>query len=397
MTKRRALAAFEVFAMYLLTGAGCITIGSSMTHLITHYGSTLAAVAALGSGFALGRVITVSFMGLLVEKLGPKPVQALGLVLLLCFFVGLPMTTNYAVALVASVLGGIGFSTQDACSPVILSGAFPTGYASAMSAGEAFFGAGCFLPPLLMSILLPLGLPFYSVYYLFAGLAVVLLAVLPFAEVPDTKQLAQEGGHAANPLFLRAKIPGWLLLALFAVTYCAVPNTVNLYTTTFAASIGIPEAIGGLLLTAYNVGSMVGSLVFIGLLKRFRPINVLWVNALIALGMLLAAVLLQSVPVFFVTLFFAGFFLGVLFMLIITIATGLRPAHAGMMGGIVGLVCGSSDTVTPLITGRVVTWFGAGAAYWYALAMMAIAALAAIGFRRLCYEGERQPAGAKAE
>ena len=30
MTKRRAIAAFEVFAMYLLTGAGCITIGSSM-------------------------------------------------------------------------------------------------------------------------------------------------------------------------------------------------------------------------------------------------------------------------------------------------------------------------------------------------------------------------------
>ena len=29
--------------------------------------------------------------------------------------------------------------------------------------------------------------------------------------------------------------------------------------------------------------------------------------------------------------------------------------------------------------------------------VMAIAALAAIGFRRLCYEGERQPAGAKAE
>ena len=166
------------------------------------------------------------------------------------------MTTNYSVALAASVLGGIGFSTQDACSPVILSGAFPTGYASAMSAGEAFFGAGCFLPPLLMSILLPLGLPFYSVYYLFAGLAVVLLLVLPFAEVPDTKQLAQEGGHAANPLFLRAQLPGWLLLALFAVTYCAVPNTVNLYTTTFAASIGIPEAVGGLLLTAYNVGSM---------------------------------------------------------------------------------------------------------------------------------------------
>ena len=51
----------------------------------------IAAVAALGSGFALGRVITVSFMGILVEKLGPKPVQALGLVLLLCFFVGLPM------------------------------------------------------------------------------------------------------------------------------------------------------------------------------------------------------------------------------------------------------------------------------------------------------------------
>lgn len=59
MTKTKMLAAFEVYALYLLTGAACITIGSSMTQLIAHYGVSLAAVATLGSAFALGRVVTV--------------------------------------------------------------------------------------------------------------------------------------------------------------------------------------------------------------------------------------------------------------------------------------------------------------------------------------------------
>ncbi|MDK2813237.1 MAG: hypothetical protein PWQ08_492 [Clostridiales bacterium] len=389
MTKTKMLAAFEVYALYLLTGAACITIGSSMTQLIAHYGVSLAAVATLGSAFALGRVVTVSLMGVLVEKLGPKPVLALGISLLLVFFLGLPATKSYPLALAFSALGGVGFGTQDATGPVVVSGIFTTGYASAMSAGQACFGAGCFLPPLCMSIVLSLGLPFQYTYLVFAMLAVLMLAVLPFAGMPKTQQLAESGGHAANPLYLTARVPGWVLLGVFAVSYCAVVNTINLYTTTFAESLAIPGAIAVSMLTAYNVGSMLGSLLFIVLLRRLKPLNVLWVNVAVALGLMLAAVLLQSIPVFFAALFLTGFFIGVLFSVMITLATGLEPRHAGFVAGIVGMVCGGSDTITPLITGRLVTAWGPGSAYWYAIAMLAIALLAAAGFRALCRTGNK--------
>ena len=86
-----------------------------------------------------------------------------------------------------------------------------------------------------------------------------------------------------------------------------------------------------------------------------------------------------------------GFFIGVLFSVMITLATGLEPRHAGFVAGIVGMVCGGSDTFTPLITGRLVTALGPGSAYWYAIAMLAIALLAAAGFRALCRTGNKTP------
>ncbi|MEF9969868.1 MAG: MFS transporter [Ruthenibacterium sp.] len=385
--RQKVLAAFEVYSLYLLTGAACITIGSSMTQLIDYYHVNLAAIAMLGSAFALGRVVTVSGLGWLVEKVGAKHVLGLGTVCLLAFLIGIPAVHSYPFALVVSVLGGIGMGTQDAAGPVILSTAFPKSYASAMSASQACFGAGCFLPPLCMSIVLAMQLPFYYTYYLFALLGVVMLVILPFVKLPKNEELAKEGGHAENPLFLRAKIPGWLLYGLAAVAYCAVVNTINLYTSTFAESLGIPAALAVSMLTAYNVGSMIGSLSFIILLRKVKPMNVLWFNTAAALICMSVALWLQNTAVFFVALFLTGFFTGVLFSILITLATGLEPAHAGIVAGLVATLCGCSDTVIPLITGPLVTSFGPIMAYWFVIAMLALTLVAALGFRALCREG----------
>ena len=382
MQPTKKLAAFEAFSLYLLTGAACIVLGSSMTQLTRHLGVGIAAVAALGSAFGLGRVLTVFLMGHLTERFGAKRILAAGALLLFCFLTVMPLTCSYPLALAVSLLGGIGMGTQDTTCPVILSGVYPQRYASAMSAGQAFFGAGCFLPPLLMSIVLRLELPFGVTYYAFAALALVMLALLPAVRLPEQGALPPEERLPA--LRLRSRALGYALFSVICVCYCAIINTVNLYTASVAQQMGVPAAGAVLLLTVYNVGSMAGSLLFIGILRRARPATVLWCNTLAALCCVALAVRLRSAAVFFVALFFAGAFLGVLFSILITLSTGMNPDHAGLAGALVAVLGGGSDTVTPLITGRLVTAFGPGAAYAYVLLMLALTLAGAVGFRALC-------------
>lgn len=64
------MVAFLAFALYFLTGAACIVVGSSLSHLVKMYGIALDKVVLLGSAYALGRVLTVYFTGRMVEKFG---------------------------------------------------------------------------------------------------------------------------------------------------------------------------------------------------------------------------------------------------------------------------------------------------------------------------------------
>ena len=71
-------AAFEALALYLLTGAACILVGSSMTHLMDHFGVSLAQVAAIQSAYALGRMSTVFLTGWITERFGVRTSLLLG-------------------------------------------------------------------------------------------------------------------------------------------------------------------------------------------------------------------------------------------------------------------------------------------------------------------------------
>lgn len=382
-TRRYGVATFQALALYLLTGAACILVGSSMSHLMVHFDASLAQVAAIQSAYALGRMSTVFLTGWITERCGVRVSLLLGTGLLLAFLAGIPLTHNYLAGLALAFLGGAGMGSQDAACPVILSAVYPRSYASMLSAGQALFGAGCFLPPLIMSLALAAGLPFYVSYYAFAALALAMLLTLPFMRLPEMGRLATEGGHTAHAIRLRVR---WLGLALFAVicfAYSAVVNTINLYTATFSEGLALPAAVAGNLLTVYNLASMIGSLCFTAVLRRVRPLTVLIVNCVIALAALGLMVWLQRPAVFFLGLAVAGFFLGVLFSVIVTLATGLKPSHASLAAAAVAVVSGGSDTVNPLVTGPLFSALGMDAAYPYTMAVLALTLAAALGFGAL--------------
>jgi MFS family permease len=379
----RSAAITEGFALYVLTGSACLMIGATLQQLVGHFQTELVAVTALGSTFAMGRVCTVFFMGRLIEKLGPKWIIGGGLLLLLCFFGGIALARTIPVAMAFAAIGGVGMGTQDTAGPVLFLKVFPKHYPSAMSTGQAFFGAGCFLPSLIMSFLLRRGLSFMYTYYTFAGFCVLMLLILPLMQNGKEKLsgVVYKGevktiGAKQNKAALR-----WFLFACICVFYCFATNTINLYTPSYAVSLGLNEEQGVNLLSLYSAGCMLGAVGFSLVLRWVRPITLLCTNLTGALGCMTLLFTTKSFILMGILFFCTGLGLGVLFSLAVVIAVELNSRKAGGAGAVVAMLCGGADIIAPLVTGTVMTVTGIGASRWFICLSLALALGTILVFR----------------
>lgn len=380
MQKNKKLIAFLAFAMYFLTGAACIVVGSSLPHLVKMYDMQLDQVVLLGSAYALGRVLTVYTTGRLVERLGPIKVLAIGVTLLGIFLFGIPTIVNYYAGLCFAFLGGIGMGAQDTVCPVLLSVAFQKNYAGSLSAGQALFGLGNFATPFLVGILLAGNKPFFLSYYILLAVPVIMLVCMPFVKL-DMKAHAQNQEESVQPLYVKHKLPAYGAILLICAAYSAVVNTLGLYLSSFAQNIGISESVAAFMLTVYNVGCVAGSFAFVMVLKRVKAQVVLLVNNICAMAAIVAALIINTVEAYFIGMFIAGFFLGVLFSVIVAIATRIGYDRISVAGSIVATAGGLSDILTPIVTGFLVSRLGVGFSFKYAVIMIAISIAAAVVLR----------------
>jgi fucose permease len=269
---------------------------------------------------------------------------------------------------------------QDAACPVIFLKAFPAHYPSAMSAGQAFFGAGCFMPSLALGFILRGDLPFLYVYYLFAGLCIFMLVLWPFMEPEHggpAERTKKTGGE--RPPKLRPFL--WVIFGAICVFYCAATNTIGLYTISYGVSAGIPPERAVYLVTFYNIGGMLGSLIFSAVLRQVKPVNLLCTN--------LGAVLLCFITIFFIrnfiplsaVYFLAGLGLGVLFSILVILAVELYSGSAGRAGALVAMICGGADIITPLVTGVLITAGGIAVNLWFIRGALLLALTASLFFR----------------
>ena len=394
MRRDHRLIAFLAFAMYFLTGAACIVVGSSLPHLVKMYQLQLDKVVLLGSAYALGRVLTVYVTGQMVEKLGPARVLAGGCVLIAVFLFGIPTIPNYYAGMVFAFLGGVGMGAQDTVCPVLLSVVFRENYAGSMSAGQAFFGLGNFATPFLVGVMLSGKLPFYYSYYILLLVPVLMLLCIPFAKIDtcvrgnNSEEEVQE--ETVTPLYTRNAVLAYAAIILVDIAYCAEVNGIMTYTSSFAESMGISPSISAFMLTVYNVGCFVGSLAFVVILRKVKVQTVLLVNHVIALSAIVTMLVVDKVPVYFVGLAIAGFFLGVLFSTIITIATRIDYKHISRAGSLMATVGGGSDILTPVITGIMVATWGVGSAYKYVIIMCIVSIIGATVLRLNTTEKEER-------
>jgi fucose permease len=377
MEKQQKKLAFLAFAMYFLTGAACLLVGSSLPQLVKMYELPLEKVVLLGSAYALGRFVTVYVTGHLVEKIGPMKVLAIGVILVTIFFIGIPTMPTYYLGLLFAALGGAGMGAQDTVCPVLLSVAYKKNYEGSLSAGQALFGLGCFVTPFLVGVMLSMNQPFYYSYYILVIVPVIMLSVIPFTKI-NVKEDKEKQGETVQPIYVKNKILAYGGILVVCAAYCAVVNSIGLYTSSYAEYIGIEEANAAFILTIYNVGAVIGALAFIFILRKIIPQKILIMNSIIALFAMVAVLFTKQMIVYIVGLFIAGFFLGVLFSVIVAIATRIGYQRIGVASALVATVAGASDILTPIITGFLVGIFGIAASYYYVILMIMITLLATV-------------------
>lgn len=376
MEKKYKMIAFLGFALYFITGAACFVVGSSLPHLVKLYDMELNQVVLLGSAYALGRVLTVRGTGRLVETLGPVKVLGVGVLFIAAFLLGIPVTANYYAGLFFAFLGGVGMGSQDTVCPVFLSAAFKDNYASALSAGQALFGLGAFATPFLVGLMLTAGLPFYYSYYVLLLVPVAMILCLPFVKWEKKEQKKGEE-ELVKPLYAKNKLVAYGSVILITAAYSAAVSTIGLYTSSFAESMGITQAASAFMLTVYNVGCVAGSVAFIFILRK---ISVQWVligNSLIAMLAVALAMFVNQTGFYFAALAVAGFFIGVLFSVIVAIATRIGYKRISVSGSLVATAGGASDILTPIVTGFLVGILGIGCSFYYVIIMLAICIAAA--------------------
>lgn len=377
MQRKQKLIAFLAFAMYFLTGAACIVVGSSLPHLVKMYGMELDKVVLLGSSYALGRLSTVYLTGRMVEKFGPMKVLAGGVIMVAAFLFGIPTIVNYYAGMFFAFLGGVGMGAQDTVCPLLLSMVAKENYAGSLSAGQALFGLGSFATPFLVGVLLSGHLPFYYAYYILLIVPVVMLIMIPFVKLDEEKN-TQGQEENVKPLYVKRASVAYIAIFIVCAAYSAVVNTLGLYISSFAEGIGISPAISAFMLTVYNIGCVCGSFLFVVILKKVSVQLVLLGNFVLSGTALLIAMLMNRVEAYFVGFFVAGFFLGVLFSVIVTIATRIGYKRISVASSLVATASGASDILTPIVTGMVVAAFGIHISIGYAILMVAISIVATV-------------------
>lgn len=361
MNRTKKLLAVMTFLSSFTTGALAMVIGSEIGELIKLYNRPLETVVFFSSAMALGRIIACTFVGKVVNKIGAVKGLLLGNICAATQILLLTIIPNYYLGMLFAFLGGVGMAFNDNSSPIIVGYVFPDKYSSMLSAGQTMYCFGNFALTLLLSLFLKINVNFYfaNVICSIAILITVICGIICFNV--DTRSESEE--ESIQPIYTKRPRMTVVITALGSFTYCAVCCCVGLYTTQYLESIGMSTFDSSFLLTVYNVGSTIGSILFIFILRKISERAAFVINACVSLAAMLLALVINTYTSYLIGLFIAGTFLGVIFALVLAIATRIyykKPTEASSLIGVAG---GLGDICIPFITSNILTTRGIAAAY----------------------------------
>ena len=337
-------------------GISFIIIGAISEELKTALGVTNAEIGNLVLALFLTSVIVQLIVGPLVDKFGYRPVAIVGFLVasLGMFLIGL--ATSLATAFVACVLLGAGAmclnTVGNTLVPVVLfDGKDP---ARASNFGNAFFGLGYVITPLLFSLLAGSALGYRTGVYLLGGVFLVFLVVALSSTYPRVST-GYQFSLALKMLRTRAVLIAALALFCYISLEISMATWSKPYMTELLGGAGNPGAVAraGLILSLFGAAMMVGRFLT-SMVKNLTQIGVRLIAAmaLVAMAAILVMILTQVPAVAIVAVVLSGLVFAPIFPTIVGVTFAkFEPAFYGSIFGIIFAVGLLGGTFVPQIVG----------------------------------------------
>ncbi len=356
-------------------------IGPLTPDIIRDFRLSLVLVALLPFAFFIAYGLVSLPTGILIEKYPTKAIMAFAFLLALGGSLLLAFFPNYLSAIVSLFFIGAGMAMlQVIINPLLRIAGGEENYAFTSVLGQLIFGLASFVSPLVYSYLVlnvenkdsvaasvfsltPAGMPWISIYLLFAVICVLMIVITLLFRFPKMELTSEEKTGNMKAYLQLVKQP--LVIAFFFGIFCyvgteqVIANWMSQYLSVY---YGYDPQTTGARAVAYFWGLMTaGGVLGLLMVKIMDSRKVLVIFTFLAMLSLTAALLLSG-EVALVALPMTGFFASVMYPVIMSLALNSVKQNHGAFAGI--LLTGiTGGAVLPLITGWIGDTWGLKAGY----------------------------------
>jgi fucose permease len=372
--KRNYLIVILVLMTFFVISFLTNIIGPLIPDIIQDFDINQTLAGLLISSFFIAYGIMSIPAGIMVEKWGEKKVMilAFGVASISAFLFAL--SPNYHIYALSLFIIGCGMAMlQVSINPLLRVAGGEEHFAFNSVLGQLFFGLASFISPLVYSYLvinlskesstpflkglnslLPEGLPWIALYWLFGAISLIMMAILMVVKFPKVTLEEDEkvGAWQTHVDLLKKPITLLYFFSVFAYvgTEQGVANWISQFLLTYHQYD--PQTIGATTVSWFWGLMTAGAVLGLLMLKFIDSRKVLiWFSIAAMLSLTLG--LFSTGPVALIAFPMVGFFASVMWSIIISLALNSVSSHHGSFTGI--LVTGiAGGALIPLVVG----WIG---------------------------------------
>lgn len=378
--KKRIYLVCLIFLTFFVISFLSNIIGPLVPSIIDDFDLSLTLVAVLPFAFFIAYGVVSIPAGVLVERYSQKLMMISGFIVALFGALLLAIFPNYLTAIVSLFLIGAGMAIlQVVINPLLRAAGGAENYFFNSIIAQLFFGLASFVSPLVYSYLVlnlngspvthgellstldslvPEGLLWVSLYWIFAVVCIIMIFVILFSRFPDVKLSEEEKVEEANVYLKLIKKPTVILFffGIFAYvgTEQGVVNWISQFLSTYHGYD--PQTTGAHAVALFWGLMAAGGVIGLGFIKLFDSRKVL-------IGFTSLAIVCLSVALFggakasLYAFPAIGFFASVMYPLVISLGLNSLNEHHGAFTGILmtGIIGGA---IVPLIIGGLGDVFG---------------------------------------
>lgn len=380
MTRNRYMVSLIMIIFFVISLLTNI-LGPIVPDIISSFQLSLTAAGFLAFAFFIAYGVMSIPAGFLVERFSEKPVMIFAFLAALLGSLSFALFPQYRVAMVSYFVMGAGMAVlQVAINPLLRVSGGEANYAFYSALAQFVFGGASFLSPLIYSYLVlhlekpqpgrglllhilqrltPAGLPWASIYWIFAAFTLFMIVLLAISRFPSVQHTAEEsaGSLSMYRSLLRRPVIWMYFIGMLAYVGCE-QGTADWISKFLSQYHGFDPHTTGAAAVSWFWGLMTaGCAAGMLLLKIFDSRKVLIGTSIGAIACLSAA-LFGSARVSVVAFPAIGLFASVMWPIVISLALNSVAEYHGSFAGILGTGMGLGGALVPVIIARIADHVG---------------------------------------